>query len=121
MTLYIHVNNRILILSFFFFFFLGPHLWHMEVPKRGVETELQLPTYAPSQQCRIRASSVTYTTAWGNAGSLLSDARDRTLILMDVFSLSHNGNALEFLILKCFCLFFYFVISFASVLRAKYP
>ena len=27
----------------FFFCFLGPHLWHMEIPKRGVESELQFP------------------------------------------------------------------------------
>ena len=27
---------------FFFFVFLGPHLWHMEVPRLGVESELQL-------------------------------------------------------------------------------
>ena len=27
-------------------FFLGPHLWHMEVPSLGVESELQLPAYA---------------------------------------------------------------------------
>ena len=26
-----------------FFVFLGPHLWHMEVPRLGVELELQLP------------------------------------------------------------------------------
>ena len=35
--------------SFFFFFFwsfLGPHPQHMEVPRLGVESELQLPTYA---------------------------------------------------------------------------
>ena len=25
---------------------LGPHLWHMEVPRLGVESELQLPAYA---------------------------------------------------------------------------
>ena len=35
--------------NFFFFFwsfvFLGPHLWHMEVPRLGVETELLLPAY----------------------------------------------------------------------------
>ena len=33
---------------FFFFFlvFLGPHLQHMEVPRLGVEVELQLPAYA---------------------------------------------------------------------------
>ena len=27
----------------FFFVFLGPHLWHLEVPRLGVESELQLP------------------------------------------------------------------------------
>ena len=27
----------------FFFFFLGPHPWHMEVPRLGAELELQLP------------------------------------------------------------------------------
>ena len=45
---------------FFFFAFLGPHLRHMEVPRLGVESELQ-----PS----------TYTTAHGNAGSLTQRAR----------------------------------------------
>ena len=35
-------------ICFFFFFFLvflGPHLRHMEVPRLGVEAELQLPAY----------------------------------------------------------------------------
>ena len=27
-------------LTFFFFSFLGPHLWHMEVPRLGTESEL---------------------------------------------------------------------------------
>ena len=27
----------------FFFLFLGPHLQHMEIPRLGVELELQLP------------------------------------------------------------------------------
>ena len=31
---------------FVFFFFLGSHLWYMEVPGLGVESELQLPAYA---------------------------------------------------------------------------
>ena len=30
---------------FFTFSFLGPHLWHMEVPWLGVELELQLLAY----------------------------------------------------------------------------
>ena len=27
-------------------FFLGPHLWHIEASRLGVESELQLPSYA---------------------------------------------------------------------------
>ena len=30
---------------FLFFFFLGPHLQHMEVPRLGAKSELQLPAY----------------------------------------------------------------------------
>ena len=30
---------------FFVFFFLGPNLWHMEVPRLGVKSELQLLAY----------------------------------------------------------------------------
>ena len=30
----------------FIFVFLGPHLWHMEVPRLGVKSELQPPAYA---------------------------------------------------------------------------
>ena len=60
-------------LSFFFFnFFLGPHLWHMEVPKLGVELNQSYscwPTPQP-QQLGSRAASVTCTTAHGNARSL---------------------------------------------------
>ena len=33
-------------LGFLFFFFLGPNLWHTEVPEPGVELELQLQAYA---------------------------------------------------------------------------
>ena len=39
------------LLKIFFFnllllFFLGPHLWHIEILKLGVHSELQLPAYA---------------------------------------------------------------------------
>ena len=34
------------LVAFFFSFLLGPHWWHMEVPRLGVESELQLPAYA---------------------------------------------------------------------------
>ena len=38
----------------FFLFFLGPHLHPMEVPRLGVQSELQLQAYCTAvQQCQI--------------------------------------------------------------------
>ena len=44
-------------------FFLGPHPWHMEVPRLGVESELHLPAYTtatatqdPSCICDLHCS-----------------------------------------------------------------
>ena len=34
---------------FFLFFFLGPHVKHMEVPRLGVKSQLQLPAYATAK------------------------------------------------------------------------
>ena len=58
------------IYSFFFFFFLGPHLWHMEVPRLGVKLELQLPAYTTATASWDPSSAATYTTAHSNSGSL---------------------------------------------------
>ena len=38
--------SKIALLIFLFFVFLGLHAWRMEVPRLGVKSELQLPTYA---------------------------------------------------------------------------
>ena len=56
--------------TFFFGLFLGPHRRHMEVPRIGVKSELQLLAYATAQQCQIQATSVTSTRVHGNARSL---------------------------------------------------
>ena len=59
---------------FVLFYFLRPHSWHVEVPRLGVELELQLPAYTQPQpqqhQIQIRAVFATYTTAHSNARSL---------------------------------------------------
>ena len=62
-----HVYN-IVIHIFFFFCFLGPHLWHMEVPRLGVELELQLPAYTiaaamqdPNHICNLYIPQLTVT------------------------------------------------------------
>ena len=54
----------------FFFFFLGPHLWHVEVPSLGVELGLPLLAYTIAKQRQIQATSATCLTAHGNARSL---------------------------------------------------
>ena len=70
---------------YFIFCFLGLHLWHMEIPRLGVESELHLPVYAaatampdPSCICQLYHSSWHYQIL-----NLLSEACDWTCILMD--------------------------------------
>ena len=66
------IKNFFFFLHFFFFFllFLGPHSRHMEVPRLGVESELELLASAviatpdPSQVCNL------HHRARGNARSL---------------------------------------------------
>ena len=56
----------------FFFFFLGPHLWHLEVPRlRSIlSCGCQRTPQSQPQPHQIWAMSTTCTTAHGNAGSL---------------------------------------------------
>ena len=54
----------------FFFFLLWPYLRHIEVPRLGVELELQLLPYATATVTPDRDASVTYTIAHGKAGFL---------------------------------------------------
>ena len=68
-----------------FFCFLGLHLWHMEVPRLGVESELQLPVYTTatatwglSRICSLRHGSWQHRIL-----NWLSEARDWNCILMD--------------------------------------
>ena len=71
-----------------FLVFLGLHLCHMEVPSLGVELEqdvLAHTTATQGQQGQFRATSSTYTTAHGNAGSSAPQSKVSipTHILMD--------------------------------------
>ena len=79
---------HLLILLFIFIIFLvflGPHPQHMEVPRLGFESELQLPAYAtatamqdPSRICNLHHSSWQHLIP-----NPLSKARDQTRIFMD--------------------------------------
>ena len=83
---------------FFFFYLLQLHLGHMEIPRLGIESGLQLLAYAIAT--RIQAASVTYASAWSNPGFLTHWARlgiepESSWTLCQVLNLlSHNGNTL---------------------------
>ena len=79
--LYIYVNLIVSLISF-----LGPHLWPRDIPRLGVEVELQLPAYTtatamptPSHVCDLHHSS---WQCW--ILNPLSGAWDQTHILMDL-------------------------------------
>ena len=55
---------------FFVCFLLGPHPQHMEVPRLGVESELQLPASTTATATPEGALSATCPTAHGNTRSL---------------------------------------------------
>ena len=85
---------------FFFLFlvFLGPHLWHMEEPRVGAESELQPLAYVtatamldPSQVFRHHSSRQhrilnPLSEAWDQTGVLMDASQVRSL-------LSHKGNS----------------------------
>ena len=83
------------VLFFFLFFFLGPHLWHIEIPRLVVESELQLLACATAtatldsshicdlrrslQQCQMlrgsnphpRGHYAGFLTCWATMGTFL--------------------------------------------------
>ena len=83
-ALILGISAKEIIFFFFFFCFLGLHPQHMEVPRLGVELELQLPAYTittatrdPSSVCHLHHSSCQ---CW--ISHPLSEARDQTRNLL---------------------------------------
>ena len=82
--LYIQKHKFLFPYSFFlffflsFFFFLGPYLQHMEVPRLGVELELQLPAYttATAMPDSSRICDLHHSSWQHQILNPLSEARD---------------------------------------------
>ena len=64
---------------------LGPHLWHMEVPRLGVEWDLQLPAYAtaPAMQDPCHVCDLYRSSCQRRNLNPLSKTRHGTRIFMD--------------------------------------
>ena len=70
---------------FFFFCFLGPHPWHVEVPRLGVSSELQLPAYttATATPDLSRICDLHHSSQQRLVLNPLSEAKHRTCVLMN--------------------------------------
>ena len=104
---------------FFFFVFLCSHLQHMEVPRLGVRSELQLPAYVTTIATCDLSCVATYTTAHLNSQilNLLSGAMEiepaSSWILVE-FVTSELGGELPRIILFSFIFFFHMYAFFCS-------
>ena len=121
LLLFYHLKFSQILLShlIFFFCFLGPHPRHMEVPRLGVESELQLPAYTtatatpdPSSICDLCLSLQSHWIL-----NSLSEARNWTCIVIDssqvCYQLSHNSNSKNGLLnLRFLSMDFHTVVSF---------
>ena len=79
----------------FFFPFLGPYLWHMEVPQAGVELELQLLIYAIATTGTLDLSHVCkLCRSWwqGQRFNPLNKAWDQTFNLTNTMSGSYPAE-----------------------------
>ena len=69
---------------FFFFYFLGLYQQHMEVPRLGVESELQLPAYTTATATSDLSRVCDHSSGQHRILNPLSRAGDGTCVLMDV-------------------------------------
>ena len=85
--LYSKVTKSYILFIFIFCFFLGPHLWHMEVPRLGVKLEQQMTAYARATAiqglslcciCNLHHSSWQHRIL-----NPLNEARNQTCVLID--------------------------------------
>ena len=76
----------------FFFFFLGPHPWHMEVPRLGVKSELQLLAYAPATAMPDLSPVFNLHRSSQQRRILnpLSEVRDQTRVLLDTSQVCYH-------------------------------
>ena len=71
-------------------FFILPHLWEMEVPRQGVESELELLAYATERPALSHVCDLYHISWQFWVLNPLRKARDQTLILMDTSQIHYH-------------------------------
>ena len=81
---------------FVFLIFLGPHIWHMEAPRLGVESELQVPTYttATVTQDPSRVWDQHHSSWQCRIPNPLSGAKDWTWVFRDTSKARYHWAAM---------------------------
>ena len=79
------MQTRWTLLSSFLFCFFELYPWRVEVPRLGVESELHLPAYptATAMPDLSRVCNLLHSSQQCRVSDPLSEARDRTHVLMD--------------------------------------
>ena len=72
-----------------FFVYLGPRLWHMEVPRLGVESELQPPAHTTATGTN-RMWDPHHSSQQHQIPNPLSKARDWTHVLMNASQVCYH-------------------------------
>ena len=133
----LHINWHLYIIPeislpcfFFFFVFLGLCPWHMEIPRLGVESEMQLLSYATATQGLSHVCDLCQSVQQHQILHLLSKARDRSCILMDASGacnlLNHKRDASLSFVKSAFSLlswledFHYFIFQVTHLLFLHY-
>ena len=82
---FILISQHFIFNLLLFYCFLRPHLWHMDIPRLGVESELHLPAYTTATAtqdasclCKLHHSSWQHQML-----DPLCKVRDQTCIFMD--------------------------------------
>ena len=94
---------------FFFFGFLGSPPWHMEVPRLGVKSRLQLPVYATATAMRdLTHVCDLHQGSWQcqNLNPRIK-AKDRTRILMDSSRICLHCATTELLVVFLIIILFF--------------
>ena len=83
---YLHENHSVFLFLLFWkmFAILGPHPWHLEIPRPGVPWVLTTAMWVLSHDCTLHHSSWPHWIL-----NPLSEDRDWTLILMDLRLINH--------------------------------